>query len=127
MGQLFQVSNLMAAEEYLIRTAREGKTVAFNAISATARIQTKRVQAQRALEGMLEEYDSFGSGVKIDDNTRSFLEAIRTGADELSTENKGKQVILENLMDMAVDKELVKKGEEPEPEPEENEDEKDVE
>ena len=110
MGQLFQVNNLMAAEDYLIRTAREGKTVHFNVVNLSSKIQLQRAAAQKHLEGLLNKVQAYGSGRPMEKNTIDFLKGVREGVKELRIENASKQVILDNALDMSIDAEIMKIG-----------------
>lgn len=109
LGQMFNVSNLMAAEEYLIRTARGGGTVAFNLVDASAQIQMKRVQAAQGLEKLLEKAGAMDiSG--LDSETKAFLNNVKRLSKNMNMDNAANAVHNANFIETGMEVQLSKMG-----------------
>tara|TARA_R110000787_G_scaffold35365_1_gene90903 strand:+ start:5043 stop:9422 length:4380 start_codon:yes stop_codon:yes gene_type:complete len=107
LGQMFKVSNLMAAEEYLIRTARGGGTVSFSIVDASSQIYMKRVQAARSLEGLLEKSGAMDiSG--LEPETKAFLNNVRRMSSDMSMDNAANSVKNKNFIETGLEVSLAK-------------------
>ena len=109
LGQMFNVSNLMAAEEYLIRTARGGGTVSFSIVDASAQIHMKRVQATRSLEGLLEKSGAMNID-GLEPQTRAFLSNVRKMAQNMSVDNAANSVRNSDFIELGMEASLTKMG-----------------
>ena len=109
LGQMFNVSNLMAAEEYLIRTARGGGTVSFNLVDASAKIQFKRLQATRSLESMLEKAGAMDTS-GLTRETKIFLGEVRKATRLMKTDDAASAIRTASFIETGVESKLAKMG-----------------